>query len=279
MWKIRQGGTSVRSNGLVALGLLVCAVMATGCDGTSGVTSHRGLRPVSEFDRDRVDGLRVLFVGNSYTSANNLPAILGALAKSRGQRPLLYTSVVLGGFRLEDHWIQGLEGASRKNINDGSWDIVVLQQGPSALEPTRQAFRENAQQFASEIRSVGAKPAIFMVWPDAKNLGAFDRASESHILVAKETKSMLFPVAEAWRAAWRRDPGMKLYAPDGFHPSAAASYLAALVMYEQLYQQSPLGLPAHLSLEGAGNDISLSEREAELLQQAAKEANAKFAQP
>lgn len=44
----------------------------------------------------------------------------------------------------------------------------------------------------------------------------------------------LLPVAAAWRTAWRRDPSLELYGPDGFHPSELGTALAALVVYAGL---------------------------------------------
>src|SRR5262245_31218494 len=71
--------------------------------------------------------VRVLFIGNSLTESNNLPAIVEALAASRKDQRLVFKAVVFGGFSLEDHWHQK-EG--RKAISVGGWDFVVLQQGP-----------------------------------------------------------------------------------------------------------------------------------------------------
>ena len=53
-----------------------------------------------------------------------------------------------------------------------------------------------------------------------------------------------FRRGEAWRAAWRRDPGLELFGTDGFHPTELGSYLVALVMYQQLTGRSPEGLPS-----------------------------------
>ena len=41
---------------------------------------------------------------------------------------------------------------------------------------------------------------------------------------------LVLPVGEAWRSAWRIDPNIALYGPDGFHPSLMGTYLAALVV-------------------------------------------------
>jgi hypothetical protein len=78
---------------------------------------------------------------------------------------------------------------------------------------------------------------------------------------------MLLPVGEAWRAAWRRDPEMPLYGPDGFHPTATGTYLAALVIYQQISGRSPVGLPALTPMP--------TDR-VRTLQEAAQEANAQF---
>ncbi|MBC7929893.1 MAG: hypothetical protein H7Z38_04925 [Rubrivivax sp.] len=75
------------------------------------------------------DKLRVLFVGNSLTYANDLPSMIEALAKSSGGKRLKHKSVALPDYGLEEHWNQG---DARRLIAKGEWDVVVLQQGPSA---------------------------------------------------------------------------------------------------------------------------------------------------
>ena len=72
---------------------------------------------------------RVLFVGNSLTYANDLPAMVATLARAAG-KPMQVDSVALPDFGLEEHWQQG---DARRAIARGGWTYVVLQQGPSAL--------------------------------------------------------------------------------------------------------------------------------------------------
>jgi hypothetical protein len=53
------------------------------------------------------DRLRILFIGNSLTAANNLAEMFRALAAA-GQRPPPEVSAVLrGGYSLEDRWNEG----------------------------------------------------------------------------------------------------------------------------------------------------------------------------
>ncbi len=221
------------------------------------------------------DSIRVLFIGNSLTAYNDLPAIVAALAKAGGQPALDWKGVILPGTSLEDQW---RDGQARKAIGQGPWDYVVLQQGPSALDESRRSLLDYVGRFAREIRAVGARPAIYMVWPSSSRTSDFDDVSQSHRMAARQVDGLLFPVGEAWRAAWKRDSKIALYSKDGLHPTPAGSYLAALVMYGQLYGKSPVGLPGTLSLSERAS-IDVPEAEAKLLQESAEEANRKFGKP
>src|SRR4029077_10602932 len=103
---------------------------------------------------------RVLFVGNSLTAANDLPSVVGSLSRGR----ISYRTVAPGGVNLEDHWT--LTGA-RDALDDGQWDFVVLQQGPSTLPDSQANLREWATRWADAIRRRGARPALYEVWPDS----------------------------------------------------------------------------------------------------------------
>jgi hypothetical protein len=181
-----------------------------------------------------------------------------------GGTPISTASVVFGGFSLEDHWNQS---TAQRRIAEGGWSIVVLQQGPSALADSQITLREWTARFDSVIRASGARTALYMVWPESNRPDAFDAVSRSYARAAEDVTGMLLPVGEAWPAAWRRDPEAPLYGSDGFHPTPTATYLAALVIYQQISGRSPVGLPAW---------TQMSADRALLLQEAAQEANAQF---
>ncbi len=217
--------------------------------------------------------LRVLFIGNSLTYVNDLPAMVAALAATQ-QKRFTYQTVAFPDHSLEDHWQRG---AARAALGRQRWDVVVLQQGPSGLATSRQMLLEYARKFDKEIRAAGAIPALYMVWPSAARFGDFDRVIESYRLVATEIKGILLPVGQAWRETWQRDAKMPLYAEEQFHPSVAGTYLAALVIYEKLFRQPALGLPANLRLSSNTlKQVALPPAQATLLQQAAAAANQKF---
>ena len=82
-----------------------------------------------------------------------------------------------------------------------------------------------------------------MVWPSRARRGDFPGVSQSYAAAAKDVKGLLLPAGDAWRAAWAIDPALPLYGPDGFHPSPMGTYLAALVIYEQIFASPPPAVP------------------------------------
>jgi hypothetical protein len=186
------------------------------------------------------DDLRILFIGNSLTSANDLPGLVGRLGQAvEGKAPIV-ESVTVGGFSLEDHWNRG---DAQKAIGRDKWDLVVLQQGPSALPESRVLLVEYTRRFAEEIRRTGGRPALYMVWPPAS------------------------------RAVLRRNPDLALFAGDGFHPSGAGTYLAALVIYAQASNRSPIGISAVARI------ANLPPGDIEVLEAGASEAIDRFSPP
>src|SRR4051794_15535374 len=184
--------------------------------------------------------LRVLFVGNSLTAANDLPAVVASLSR----RGIVYRTVAPGGVSLEDHWT--LTGA-RQALEDGRWDAVVLQQGPSTLPESAANLREWTLRWADAIRDRHATPALYEVWPDSAFgvRNSFPAVIRSYRSAAEAAHAMFLPAGEAWKAAWRRDARLPLYGPDGFHPSKLGTALAALVIYARLTRTPParVGLP------------------------------------
>jgi hypothetical protein len=211
---------------------------------------------------------RVLFIGNSLTAANNLPAMVEAIAAGAGGATITTRTVAVGGYSLEDHWARG---EAQKAIAAGGWSFVVLQQGPSALPESQVSLRTYTRRFNELVVRAGARTALYMVWPARARSGDFDGVSASYSRAAQDVSGLLLPVGDAWRAAWRRNPSLRLYGDDDFHPSPAGSYLAALVIYQRLTGRSPIGLPPRLvSPSGAFPPVTLTPDDARVFQEAAQ---------
>ncbi|MEJ2312555.1 MAG: SGNH/GDSL hydrolase family protein [Gemmatimonadales bacterium] len=235
---------------------------------TVAVAGEASRAPIS--GQETASEISVLFVGNSLTIWNDLPAMLESLLRSGGLERVRVASLSQPGFGLEDHWRGGI---ARAAIRTGEWDVIVLQQGPSATEG-RPSLLEYSGRFAQEARDAGARVGLSMVWPTPARRNDFEGVSESYTMAADAADGLLFPVGDAWREAWCRNPDLALYGPDAFHPSPAATYLAALVIYGRLMRSDPRGLPSRLQLDSREVPPSTVDDEtAALLQEAAAAAN------
>ncbi len=217
----------------------------------------------------RSDGeqpLRVLFVGNSLTQTNDLPAVVATLARGLGTE-IEYETIAPGGMSLEDHWNAGRVPAE---IATGVWDAVVLQQGPSALPESQANLREWAGRLAEHARRHGARPALLTVWPEAHRANVLGDVIASYANAAEAADAELYPAGVAWQAAWSRTPGLPLYGPDGFHPSPLGTYLAALVVAAGLTGEQPPA--AAFTIDRPGFKLGVSAARARLLRTAAVDA-------
>ncbi|MFP5378675.1 MAG: hypothetical protein ACLGHP_02790 [Vicinamibacteria bacterium] len=209
--------------------------------------------------------LRILFVGNSLTYFNDLPLMVQSMPCAPG-RTLHVDAATMPDAAIADHMSRG---DARRKLNE-RWDFVVMQQGPSSLAESRRELLRGAGRLADRARRAGATPALYMVWPSRQREADFDRVSESYRLAAAHVKGLLLPAGDAWREAWKIDPEIALYGPDGFHPSLMGSYLAALVICSRLGGAPPDALPSYVRV--AGGLVQIPPRQAAILKQAATAA-------
>lgn len=181
----------------------------------------------------------ILFIGNSFTSRNDLPRVLADLALAAPKPKRLHVmSIVAGGASLRRHWNAGV---ARTALETTRWDHVVLQEQSTLPIKNRARYHENVRLFAAEIARNGARAALYMTWarqraPDTQD--AITRAVED---IAAEIGARIIPVGRAWQMAAIEAPHLQLYAADGSHPSMAGSFLAACVSYVSLFDEPPVG--------------------------------------
>lgn len=178
--------------------------------------------------------IRILFVGNSLTYVNDLPALLKEIA-IKDSNVINYHSILLPNYSLEDHWN---DGNAQKEIEKGVYDFAVLQQGPSALPQSQLELLLSAKKFAAVCAANNCKMVLYMVWPSKERLFDLDNVVQSYKNAAKETGAILCPAGFAWKYAWQSNEKIALYGEDNFHPSVKGSILAALVIYAELFQKN-----------------------------------------
>src|SRR5207247_6422989 len=132
--------------GLVAIGALVIRGQQ-GCGNAAEVAG----------------GLGVLFIGNSYTYVNDLPAMFAQLAQSGGHR-VETGMVAVGGSTLGEH---AASVATAAKLTSARWDLVVLQeqsQIPSVDQLRQSEMYPAARRLADTIYRHGGRPIFFLTW-------------------------------------------------------------------------------------------------------------------
>lgn len=249
--------------------LAVLTLLPCGCSSTSSSRAGRSadcgvdMAPGGE-------GPRILFIGNSLTYWFDVPGMLAALMHASAMPFERIATRALPDYGLPDHWNSK---ATRQVLAEG-WDLVILQQGPSATEG-RPYLLEYARSFADEIRRRGGTPAMLMVWPSAARSFDFDGVRDSYTMAAERVDAYLFPAGMAWQAAWARDAELELYGPDGFHPSPLGSLLTAMTIFAGLGGSASRPTPAEICVKGHG-PLELSTELRALMEDAVAEANAEF---
>src|SRR4029079_17239777 len=149
-------------------------------------------------------GTRMLFIGNSLTYVNDVPGILQSLADAAGGEKLAIETIGVPNYAVIDHWI---DGAAQKEIDKGGWAYVVMQQGWTPAGVCRDTLRLATKLFSERIRNAGGRPALYEPWGSElrASQNQFSWSIESYRLAAKDVDGLLFPVAEAWLATWKRD--------------------------------------------------------------------------
>jgi hypothetical protein len=198
---------------------------------------------------------RALFLGNSYTAANNLPQMVADVAASAGDT-LWFDSNTPGGYTLQGHSTNTI---SLGKIAAGGWDYVVLQeqsQLPSFPLPQVQQMVFPYARVLDSIINAGnncAETVFYMTWGrkngDAENCpvwppvctyeGMDSLLSLRYRMMAADNQAILSPVGSVWRYLRQNYPQLELYSPDGSHPSVAGTYAAACSFYTAFFRKDP----------------------------------------
>jgi hypothetical protein len=202
-----------------------------------------------------VDGLRVLFIGNSLTYGNDVPQLVRQLAERSGGRAIRPVMVAFPNVSLEDHWANGTAAAL---LRRGPWDVVVLQQGPSSLPENRALLIQATRRFAPLIDAAGARAVLYEVWPTIDRRSDATAVRRSYTAAAEAVDGTVAPAGTAWSIAIADNVIPSLYSPDGLHASMTGSVLAALTLYARIANravQDDVG-----ALPGLGPDTVLARR-------------------
>ena len=199
----------------------------------------------------------VLFIGNSYTSVNNLPATVQLLALSKGDT--LFTDVSApGGYTFQQHTTNTTTLAK---ISQQQWNYVVLQEQSQMPAFPQSQVQTEVYPFATTLDSLiheiysCTETVFYMTWGrkngDASNCSSYppictyegmqQGLRESYLAMGQMNDATVVPVGMAWKKIIADSLSFDLYQTDQSHPSVYGTYLTACVFYSVIYQKSPVG--------------------------------------
>lgn len=194
-------------------------------------------------------GLRALFIGNSFTSTNDLPELVRRLALTAAPtRPLLAVQWTPPGELLQaDVGNRSLARAMRAV----RWNAVVLQEQSQQLSYPASWWVAHtfpaAQALQRASAGSGTRTLLFETWGYRDGnfagdsfSGMQERLMEGSSQLAFDLDARVVPAGEAFATTLSEEPDADLWQADGRHPSLEGSYLAACVMFGELYGVSPV---------------------------------------
>lgn len=175
--------------------------------------------------------MKILFLGNSFTFVNDLPAVVAALLDAD------VSSHTRGGARLAEQLNPEttLGAKTLSALRDEAFDYVVLQEQSFAPVGSFDSFLKSVKALCALIRENGATPLLYATWAyregseKLQKTGytycAMDEAlSSAYHKAAEETGAL---VADAGKAFTALRSILCPYQADDYHPSEVGTMIAA----------------------------------------------------
>jgi len=186
---------------------------------------------------------RELFIGNSLTLTNNLPALVGQMRSFSGA-PLDYSqgTAATFGMGLDWHWTDTSPQGAQAQLAQGGWDGVVLQDVSlnATDNPTRTRTYVPLWDNQIKQKSPGATTFLYAHWERQDRAGSQPIIDSLYSSLGSQLDATVVPAGDTWARLKEVRPDIPLYT-DVVHPTLPGSYAAAATFYATFYGQSPVG--------------------------------------
>ena len=191
----------------------------------------------------------ILFIGNSDTHMNNMPAMFDEMCKAEGLNVHVEKSAQSGASFL----IHSKRKEMYEAIASRKWDYIVLQGFSRELSLDKVQIDEETVPFLEQIldsineHNEDAQVLLYMTWgydngfPAREEVNTFDKMSNSiakgYSYLREKYDFPIVPVGGAWTVV-KQDTTIDLYSDDRAHPSKNGSYLIASTFYHSLFSNA-----------------------------------------
>jgi hypothetical protein len=212
--------------------------------------------------------VKVLYIGNSLTSANNLPGMVADIAGFHGYT-VIYDSHTPGGARLKHH---ASNPKVLQKIKESSWDFVVFQEqsqypGFSKKQLSKDVF-PYAKRLTEAVKNTNDQSSVVFYMTMARRNGDSEnknvsselltyegmqkRVNRCYLEIGRSNRALIAPVGEAWRVVRQEKPDLNLYR-DNIHPNRKGTYLVACVFFTTFFGETSIvsSIPDQVDREAA----------------------------
>ena len=188
----------------------------------------------------------ILFIGNSFTYYNDMPAILTALFAEEGEE-IHAGRVLKGGAYLSQYTNPDSEHGQifAENYPTADWDYIVLQDQSFQPAGNPAAFFASIDTLLARMEDHHAKLIFYSTWAyrdNTEKLGTtgmtymqmLEGLTASYKKAAEIHDGLLVRAGEAFLRVRETCPEIDTYLPDDFHPSPCGSYLVACMFFKIL---------------------------------------------
>jgi len=224
----------------VGLGVVLTVLLA-GCGGSGEQTVKA---PITQLpipstsltslplpDNTNIPDYKILFIGNSHTSGNNLPFIVEDLIKNNLDSTVKVVRASSSSFLSEHITIQ----STLDTFYGEKWTHVILQaqkfsSSQSTLYPT-----DAAKRWVELAKSTHeATPIFFAEHPQRGNGSESAYIHNIYSEIATQHPACVAPIGFAWDRYAMAYPTSDLWANDGNHANPYGAHLTALVLYSAI---------------------------------------------
>jgi len=196
--------------------------------------------------------VRLLFIGNSYTATNDLPAMVANVLDGSGI-DLDVESITPGGATLRQH---AGDPSVRSTILDGDFDIIVMQEQSEVPAVPRLLSDQSipaAEALGAMATESGAGVILLETWGHRNgsaisghtSFGSMQTALTSgYWSLAGASGGTIAPVGSTWARSLEAND-IALHSADGSHPSPAGTHLASLVIARTILGEPLTSFPTN----------------------------------
>lgn len=201
-----------------------------------------------------IDATSILFIGNSHTYFNDLPAMVTEMAHAAGV-PVATRRVVKGGWKLHQHADPECEThASLLRAREmKKWDYIVLQENASLVVSEEETFLASVLKMRDLLEDHCKAFALYQTHPYHKGSNKlhgtglsydemYQKLHDAYVKAASMIGAKRVPSGDGFYAMTKKHGRMEMVQHDGVHATAAGTYMAACMQCAVLLNLDPLKL-------------------------------------